>query len=302
MDAEQRTDLDRGEGGLRHIDAELHRAIRQHRDHRRGRPCGIARIADDIVDAAGRGRRQHALRQAPHSLPQFRLRLLDLVLGRLDGLDARRQAADGEIGFRLADLRVGGFQRSRGGVVVGLCAGAALVEVAGAVIFALGVRGLRFRHVHLRLEHRDLFRTLAHPQVGKLRLSLRKRRLGLRHGNFCVGAFQRHHWRTRPDAVTALDRDRFDLRHLDRREQHVLALDIADGQRCGRRAGAEQLRRERQRTEKTHGLASLPVAGSRAASITLRLSAATATTLAASLSPISRQPILRITASRPMRK
>ena len=138
---------------------------------------------------------------------------------------------------------------------------------------------------------------LADLQVGQLRLGLGQAGLGLRDSDLGVGAFQRHHGRAGHHTIAALDGDGLDLRHLDRRQQHIVALDIADGQRGGRRAGAEQLRGERQRTEKAHGLCPFL-----AASIALRLPDVAATTLAASAAPMSCQPMRRITASRPMRK
>ena len=146
--------------------------------------------------------------------------------------------------------------------------------------------GLRVGRAHRGLQHLDLLGSLADLQVGELRLGLRKRRLGLQDGDLGIAAFQLGDHAAGLDAVAAPDRDRLHLRHLDRRQQHVVAFDIADGERRRRHAGRKQRRDQRDGTDEAHDFRPL-----RAARIAARLSIATAATAFASFGPISAQPM-----------
>ena len=160
------------------------------------------------------------------------------------------------------------------------------------LLLGLGVGG-----THHRVEHGDFFRPPAELQVGELRLCLRKCCFGLRHRDLGV---VRLHFGDRGaglDAVAALHRDRLDLRDLDRREQHVVALDIADGKRRGAGAGRKQRGGERNRAQEAHGLSPFL-----AARIAARLSTAIAAMAFACSGPMSVHSMRRNTASRAMRK
>ena len=68
-------------------------------------------------------------------------------------------------------------------VVVGLGRDPALQQVGEARQHALSLLLLRLRRGQRRLQHGDLFRALADPQVGELRLGLGERGFGLRDGD-----------------------------------------------------------------------------------------------------------------------
>ena len=297
MHVEQAADLHRGEALLRQIEPELDRPVGQHRQDRRRRAGEVAGVADDVVDAAGRRRRDDALGQPPPRLVERGLRLLDLVLRGLDRFRPRRQLGDGQIGLRLTDHRRRHVERGLGLVVIGLCRDPALEQIGKPRENALGLLLLRLRRNERRLEHGDLLRPPADLQIGQLRLCLGQRCVGLRHRDRRVAVFQCDDRLAGFDVVAAPYRYGLDAGHLDRRQQHIFALDITDGERGWSATAGKQRSDQGDRTDEAHRFAPL-----RAARIAARLSLATLITAAASLWPTVFQPMRRITASRPMRK
>ena len=222
---------------------------------------------------------------------------LDGILGRLDGFGTGRQLADGEIGRCLADGCLGELKLGGGIVELSLGRDTPLGQVLGTGQRALGLVGLGPGRAQCRLEHGDLFRALADPEVGELRLGLGKGGFRLGDCDVGVGRFHHRHRLASFDAVAAADGDGIDLRHLDGGKQHIIALDIADGEWRRPGAGRKQRDGERDGTEDAHGFPAF-----RAAVMAATFSLAMVMTLAASAGPMSDQPMRLTTAARAMRK
>ena len=179
------------------------------------------------------GAAMRALGQPPSRLLERGLRLLDLVLGGLDRLGARRQPGDGEIGLRLADHRASATSSAVWAWSKSACV--AMPRLSRSLEprqHALGLLGFcALADATVASSTAISSGRLPILQIGELRLGLRERGFGLRDRDLGVAVFQLGDRVAGLDAVAAPHRDRLDLRHLDRRQQHVLALDIADGER-----------------------------------------------------------------------
>ena len=283
-------DRNGGEQRFGNIELQLHGSVRQHREHGRGRSGNVACIADHVEDAPRSGGDDRPVRISPFGLLQRRLGLLDLALGRLDRLGPRRKRGDGEVGLGFADPRIGEVGRRPGLVELGLRGDAALVEVGGPLQRALRIVRLHLGRAQRRFEHRDLFRPLAFPQVRELRLRLCQGSLCLRDGDLGVAVFQPGKLGSLVEPVSTPDHDGDDLSRLDRRQKHVLALDIADGQ--GRRGGAGEQRRDHgNAADEAHRSDSGFVSPARSAASRCIDAAATATIFATSCAPKRDQPM-----------
>ena len=81
------------------------------------------------------------------------------------------------------------------------------------------------------VEHIDFLLPLADLQIRQLGARDRDAGFGLGDGDQRVAALELHQRLPRLDAVAAPHQHGLDLRHLDRRQQHIFAFDITDRER-----------------------------------------------------------------------
>ena len=202
-----------------------------------------------------------ALGEAPGRVAHGGLGPLEAALGGGDHLGAGRELLHRELGLELRHLGRGGIAGGDDGVEVRLRHDALAVQRGVALGLALGIGKPDTGGLERGLGDPDLLGAAPLLQVRELGVGLVAGGLRLGEGDLGVGALLAGDDDAGLDPVAHSHPHLLELGRGDGGEVDVLALDVADGEEVGRRAG-EEAGDQRQRAEKaSHAGPPVGVAG-----------------------------------------
>ena len=219
----------------------------------------LAIAQDDIGHLTISWCKDSALRQAPLGIFEICAGAFQRAFRRIDFGCARGQSRDSKIGFQFGYLCGRQFNLCLGRINIGLRGKSALGKALLALIGTHCLLGLGIGGIERCLDNGNFLGALAALEIVQNCSSIAHGGIGFCHGDLCIATLQRSHNRTCPDPVTLAQFHGNQTGSLDRREEHIFALGIADSQRVGCAAGGKQACQYRQHANPVHHGLSFPV-------------------------------------------